>query len=85
MSTKREPAGDEPEEQPEPEQSGAEPIQHNRPESVTVSFVRGMAEGAGRVVGTALASAVIIGLTAGGVITVTEGGPHLIGGASSTA
>ncbi|MFI0763065.1 hypothetical protein ACH4PX_37390 [Streptomyces anulatus] len=78
MSTTREPAGVEPEEQPEPEQSGTvRPIQHDRPESVGKSFFRGMAEGAGRVVGTVLASAILIGLPAGGVIAaVMQEGPH---------
>ncbi|PVC82114.1 hypothetical protein [Streptomyces sp. CS014] len=85
MSTTRKSDGHKPEE-PDPEQSGAEqPDLHNRPESVRRSFVRSMAEGAGQVVGTMIASAIIIGLTTGGVIAIQQETPYQIGGGSCTA
>lgn len=84
MSTTLSPAGHEPEGESEPEQSGAgRPNHHDRLESAGRSFRRGMAEGAGQVVGTAIASAVIIGLVAGGVIAEKQNGPHQSGGAAS--
>lgn len=83
MGTTLNPDGSEPEGKPEPEQSGAgQPTEQGRSESVGGSFARGMAGGAGTVLGTALASAVIVGLTAGGVIAETQGGPHQEGGAA---
>lgn len=84
MGTTLSPAGQEPEGEPEPEQSGAgRPNSHDRPESAGRSFRRGMAEGAGQVVGNALASVLIIGLVTGGVIAETQNGPHQEGGAAS--
>jgi len=85
MSTTLSPASNEPEGESEPEQSGAgRPNHHDRPESAGSIFRRGMAEGAGQVVGSALASAVIVGLVVtGGVIAEKQNGPHQVGGAAS--
>ncbi|MEU4924596.1 hypothetical protein AB0G29_35245 [Streptomyces parvus] len=85
MSTTRKPDGHR-QEGPDPEQSGTDqPDLHNRPESVGKSFVRSLAEGAGRVVGTTIASAIIIGLTTGGVIAIQQETPYQNGGGSCTA
>lgn len=71
MGKTLDPDGSEPEEKPAPEQSGAEqPTEQDKSESAGQHFIRGMVEGAGTVLGTTLASAVIIGLTAvGGVVS----------------
>ncbi|MFD6658543.1 hypothetical protein ACFWEB_25770 [Streptomyces parvus] len=83
MGNARNPEG--PEGQDDPEQSGSElPDLVNRPEGVVRNFFVGLAEGAGRVVGTTLASVVIIGLTTGGVIAVQPEGPTQVGGALCT-
>ncbi|WP_030089271.1 hypothetical protein [Streptomyces baarnensis] len=85
MGKTLDPDGSEPEEKPAPEQSGAEqPTEQDKSESAGQHFIRGMVEGAGTVLGTTLASAVIIGLTAVGgvVIAETQGGPHQEGGAA---
>ncbi|CAM5593524.1 hypothetical protein I6J42_33580 [Streptomyces californicus] len=85
MSGTRNPEGGTPEGQPDPAQSGAEPQDPaNRPESVGRSFLVGLAEGAGRVVGSTLASVVIIGLVTGGVIAIQQESPGRVGGALCT-
>ncbi|MBV7249203.1 hypothetical protein [Streptomyces sp. MW-W600-10] len=85
MSMPLDPDGSKPKEKPAPEQSGAKrPTEQDKSESAGRNFIRGMAEGAGTVLGTTLASAVIIGVTAVGgvVIAETQGGPHQEGGAA---
>lgn len=83
MGTTLDPDGCEPDGESGPEQSGTgRPTEQHRSESVGKSFARGMAGGAGTVLGTALASAAVIGMAAGGVMVETQGGPHQDGGAA---
>ncbi|MEU1796543.1 MULTISPECIES: hypothetical protein [Streptomyces] len=74
MSTTLSPDGDQPVGREGPEQSGAEQA---RPQSVSKSFIHGMAEGAGQVLGKALAGAAVVGVVAGGLaIPEMQSGPH---------
>ncbi|AVI00041.1 hypothetical protein C5L38_33715 (plasmid) [Streptomyces sp. WAC00288] len=71
-------AGEEDRIEPDESGEGTSTDKKNRP----AGFWDGLRNGVGQAVGVALPSLLVIGLTAGGVATGTQNGPHHEGGAA---